>query len=64
MCGLKSYDKMHETISYSLSTGGGITLPYDSTIDSLNDLNFIINFIDTGLKGLYYDYVCLFLLYQ
>ena len=58
MCGLKSYNKLHEKFSESVSTVRGRPLSDDSTIDYLKSLSFSLNFIDTGLKVLESTFAC------
>ena len=58
MCGLHAYGKLHGDLSGEMRFCGGITLPDDSTIDSLECISVRINFIDTWLKALASNFAC------
>ena len=55
MCDLKTFDKLHEKLYDSGSTGGGQPLPDDSTTDYLKYLSFRIKFKNIWLKLLEYN---------
>ena len=47
---------MHPEINYDTTSGGGRSLPHDSTIDVLVPIGITLNFIDSWLQLLKKNY--------
>ena len=45
MCSVKALDRDHPPVNYYTSSGGGISLPYNSTKSALVFLGLTLNFI-------------------
>ena len=57
MCSIDAHDRYHPTINDDASSGGGITLPYNSTKYVSVSFGLTLNFIDIWLKLLKTNYL-------
>ena len=60
MCSMSTYETAHITSSYSVSSGFVRPVPYILTVDALKSLYFSNKFIESWIKSLEVNYVCLF----
>ena len=58
MCSINAFDKFHVACSDSVSSRGGIVLPYGSTTDVLMSVFDTLNFVGIWLQNIDTNYIC------